>query len=126
MFSLRNTKGFTLIEILVSLVILTTGFLGVIGLLAVTIDKNRLAGQITEATTLAQDKIESLRNASFITYDTTMPDSSNPLKADGSTGGAYTRTTFVDNHTGWDEIRVEVQWDRNGIKTVTLQTIISQ
>ena len=57
-----NKKGMSLIEVMAAMVILAIGILGLAPLMVVTIDANSFANELTEANTLAQDKIESLRN----------------------------------------------------------------
>lgn len=125
--SLKGTRGFTLVEIMVALLVLTVGFLGVIGLLYTTIDRNRFAGQITEATTLAQDKIEQLKAwgyAATSTINETVPG----LTATATTpDGIYTRTARATPSTRYSVYLVTVQWARAGTQhSVSLQTILSQ
>ena len=61
----RGPKGFTLIEILVALVILSICLLGMAGLMTMTTKNNSYGGHLTEAATLAQDKLEQLRATPF-------------------------------------------------------------
>jgi len=132
--SLKGSRGFTLIEIMVSLLVLTVGFLGVIGLLYTTIDRNRFAGQITEATTLAQDKIEQLKALGYDVADSRYSSYgatgfSELVSATGDTGsGIYTRTTAVaGTNPRYGEFHVSVKWARAGTQhSVSLQTIMSQ
>ena len=56
-----NSKGFTLIEVLVSLVILAISLLALAGLMTTTTKNNAFGGNLTEAATFAQDKLEELR-----------------------------------------------------------------
>ena len=56
-----KSKGFTLIEVLVSLVILAISLLALAGLMTTTTKNNSVGGRLTEAATLAQDKLEELR-----------------------------------------------------------------
>jgi len=60
-----NSKGFTLIEILVSLVILSFSLLALAGLMVTTTRNNSFGGRITEAATFAQDKLEEFRAVSW-------------------------------------------------------------
>jgi prepilin-type N-terminal cleavage/methylation domain-containing protein len=81
--------GFTLIEVLIALVILAFSLLGMAGLMATTTRNNSYGGHLTEAVTLAEDKLEQLRATPFgmIKLNTATVD--NPV---GSTGVAYTRS----------------------------------
>jgi prepilin-type N-terminal cleavage/methylation domain-containing protein len=86
---LKKSRGFTLIEILVALVILSISLLGLAGLMVTTSRNNSWGGHLTEAATFAQDKLEQLRATPFgmIALNTTETD--NPV---GSTGITYTRS----------------------------------
>ncbi len=57
-----NNKGMSLIEVMAAMLILAVGVLGLAPLMVITIDANSFANELTEANTIAQDKIESLRN----------------------------------------------------------------
>ena len=56
-----KSNGFTLIEILISIVILSISLLALAGLMATTTRNTSFGGHITEAATFAQDKLEQLR-----------------------------------------------------------------
>jgi type IV pilus assembly protein PilV len=56
-----NSKGFTLIEVLISLVILAISLLALAGLMTTSTRNNASGGRLTEAATYAQDKLEELR-----------------------------------------------------------------
>ena len=62
-----KSKGFTLIEVLIALVILSVAFLGLAGLMVQTTKNNSFGGRMTEAATFAQDKLEELRAVSWVT-----------------------------------------------------------
>jgi type IV pilus assembly protein PilV len=68
----RNAKGFTLIEVLVSLVILAIGMLGIAALLLGSLQASRTALVRTQAVNLATDAVERIRanRAAGIAYDT--------------------------------------------------------
>jgi prepilin-type N-terminal cleavage/methylation domain-containing protein len=56
-----KSKGFSLIEVLVALVILAISLLALAGLMTTTTKNNAFGGNLTEAATMAQDKMEELR-----------------------------------------------------------------
>lgn len=126
-----DKEGFTLIEVMVALLVLTAGFLGVIGLLFVTIEKNRFAGQLTEATNLAQDKIETLVNDGYVSSSSETTESA--LTATAASGGIYTRTTSVSvsssgssGAANYNVINVDVSWPASGtVHHVVLKTLIA-
>jgi prepilin-type N-terminal cleavage/methylation domain-containing protein len=60
-----KSNGFSLIEVLVSLVILAISLLAMAGLMTTTTKNNSTGGRVTEAATFAQDKLEELRAVSW-------------------------------------------------------------
>jgi len=70
----KKSSGFTLIEVLVALIILSIALLSLAGLMASTTRNNASGGHLTEAATLAQDTLERLRVAPLedipLTYNT--------------------------------------------------------
>jgi prepilin-type N-terminal cleavage/methylation domain-containing protein len=108
----KQERGFTLVEILVALVILSIALLALAGLMATTIRNNAAGGHLTEAATIAQDTLERLRLS---------PLNSIPLgimtqdSCVGSTGIVYTRNwTAVPNipfpNNTLDTITITVTW----------------
>lgn len=84
-----RSKGFSLIEILIALVILSISLLALAGLMVMTTRNNSFGAHMTEATALTQDKLEQLRATPYllITPDTTTAD-----QRSGSSGITYTRS----------------------------------
>jgi len=65
---MKNTLkpcGFSLIEVLVSLVILSISLLALAGLMTTTTKNNAFGSHVTEAAILAQDQFEALRVSSW-------------------------------------------------------------
>lgn len=88
-----KSKGFTLIEILIALIILSISLLALAGLMAQTTRNNSFGGRITEAATFAQDKLEELRAVSWaaITPGT-------DRKTGSAIGTDYARNWTVDSN----------------------------
>ena len=61
MNSSDRSSGFTLIEVLIALVILSVALLGLAGLMVQTTKNTSFGGLMTEGATFAQDKLEELR-----------------------------------------------------------------
>ncbi|MDL2121633.1 MAG: prepilin-type N-terminal cleavage/methylation domain-containing protein [Deltaproteobacteria bacterium] len=121
MVSIENNKGFTLIEVLVAMVILSVGLLGTAALITGIINSNKLSNRITTATTLAQDKMEE-------------------IKRDGYSNAANEARAFLpfpdDKHerevtvvdaspaANMRTVTVTVYWESS--KSVSLQTILAK
>ena len=60
-----NKKGFTLIEVLIAIVILSIGLLGMASLTVGIIKGNKFSNNLTTATTLGQDKMEDMRRTGY-------------------------------------------------------------
>jgi prepilin-type N-terminal cleavage/methylation domain-containing protein len=61
----NNDRGFTVIEVLVAMVILTVGLVSMAELMAVTLRLQQLGRNQTAATRLAQDKIDELMSQNW-------------------------------------------------------------
>jgi type IV pilus assembly protein PilV len=57
----RNRKGFTLIEVMVGLVILAVGLLAIAGMLVTSVKGNYFSNHLTQASYIAQDRLEYLK-----------------------------------------------------------------
>jgi prepilin-type N-terminal cleavage/methylation domain-containing protein len=60
-----NDRGFTLIEVLIAMVILTVALVSMAELMAITLRMQQLGRNQTQATRLAQDKIDELMSRNF-------------------------------------------------------------
>jgi type IV pilus assembly protein PilV len=58
----KYSEGFTLLEVLVAVLVLSFGLLGIAGLLLATVQNNTVAAQRTTATFLAQDMADRIRS----------------------------------------------------------------
>ena len=105
----KKSNGFTLIEVLVALVILSIALLSLAGLMATTTRNNSAGGHMTEAATVAQDALERLRLSplNMITTGVMIHDS-----FVGSTGISYTRnwTATPNANNNFDTINLTVTW----------------
>lgn len=85
---MKRNKGFTLLEIMIALVVLTIGLIAIAYMTNYAISGNREAKLLTQAVTLAQDKLEELRG---VDYDALTSDN-DAVNIDNI---AYTRTWTV-------------------------------
>jgi prepilin-type N-terminal cleavage/methylation domain-containing protein len=122
---LTRSKGFSLIEVMIALVILAVALLALAGLMATTMKNASFGGYITEAATFAQDKLEQLRAA---------PWTSIVAGADtrtGSTGINYSRSWAVADTVAGDQrwITITINWadpTKSTNRSVNLRSMVSQ
>ncbi|MBW2570426.1 MAG: prepilin-type N-terminal cleavage/methylation domain-containing protein [Deltaproteobacteria bacterium] len=122
MINIENNKGFTLIEVLVAMVILSVGLLGTAALITTgIINGNKVSNRITTATVLGQDKMEEIKGLDYSSV-VSEPKSSLPSPYD-----QYERqVTVIDPSpaANMKTVTVTVYWESN--KSVSLQTILSR
>ena len=114
-----KSKGFTLIEILVAIIILSISLLALAGLMATTTQNTSFGGHITEAATFAQDQLEQLRVtpwANIISGTNTIP---------GSTGIVYNRTWNVVPNGNLRTITITISWTDRVFHSFNLISAIS-
>jgi type IV pilus assembly protein PilV len=122
-------SGFTLIEVLVAMVILTVGLLGTAGLTTGIIKGNFYSKNLTSATAIAQTQLEAVQNKGYAGANTTNFPSATATVGMG--GVNFSRTTTITNDSpasNMKTISVVVSWNEanNAARTVTLQTILAQ
>ena len=117
-------KGVTLLEVMISMVILAFGILGLAPLIVISMYGNSYSDEVTSANAIAQERIEQLKEAP----------SFSPLPWQEMVSGvqnSFTRTTTVDDSTtdasipaGVYRITVNVGWtDQKGFaRTVSYYT----
>ena len=118
-------KGFTLLEVIVAISILTFGLLAVASMQMTAIRGNYNASNITEATTVAQDRLENLMG---LLYSDPLLDPGNGLSdpAPPSPSG-YTITYDVLNNNPMANTRLigeTVQWQDKGVQKQTVLTCV--
>ena len=119
---LLKSKGFTLIEVLVALVILSFSLLALAGLMVTTTKNNASGGHVTEAATFAQDKLEELR---AIKWEDLL-DGNKTDQQGGSTGINYTRNWKVTTNGSLKTITIDVNWNDRTAHSIKLISVLSQ
>lgn len=121
--------GFTLIEVLVTALILTVGLLGTLGLATGIIRGNFFSKNLTSATVIAQTQLEAVHNSDYGNVTTTnFPET--PIAV--SMGGVnFSKTTTITNNSpasNMKTVSVTVTWNEadNAARSVSLQTIVAQ
>jgi prepilin-type N-terminal cleavage/methylation domain-containing protein len=84
-----NNKGFTLIEVIISTLILAVGVLAMVRLFPTASIVNARADRVSQATILAEDKIEQIRSMGY--------DSLQSLITAGQDSGSYKIETITLN-----------------------------
>ena len=121
---LGPNNGFTLIEVMLTLVILSIGILAMARLQIAAIRGNALSQRMTTAASVAEGKIEQLKNAPFADIQ-----AESPTQVTASNLN-FTREVTVTNNSpmaNTKTVSVIVTWkDRLKTYTVPLATIIGQ
>lgn len=114
----RNQRGFTLLEVMISIIILSVALLALAGLQIISIRGNSFGGTMTEAVTLARDKIEDLKRDD---WSSVAP--GNDIQV--FRGINYARNwAVVQTADKTKEVTVTVSWD-NGTHQVSLATTLA-
>lgn len=119
---LTKSDGFTLIEILVALIILSVSLLALAGLMVTTTKNNSFGGHMTEAATFAQDKLEEFR---AIRWENISEGGSTDQKG-GSTGINYTRNWNVATSGVLKTITISINWQDRTNHSIRLTSVLSQ
>jgi len=129
-FLIKRTEGFTLIEILVAIGLITVGILSFSLNTIGVMQGNYISGNYTIATSLAQDKMEELLGqASFTDVDNCTNPPDQDITATGGTGGIYDRCWKIADPNpslgaNLKQIDVTVSWRDYLSRTVTLSTLV--
>ena len=125
----KNTKGYMLMEALISIAIFAIGFLAVATLVFSATRNNTNGNLLTQANMLARQQMEQLKSTPDIT---TLPAAlttfnDGPWDGSGNPGGIYTRTWTIQDALGFNtsrEIQVTVNWTRRGQnRSIVLSTL---
>jgi prepilin-type N-terminal cleavage/methylation domain-containing protein len=124
MSMLRESKGFSLIEILIGLVILAVGLLAVGTLQITSLRGTTFSHHLIQANYLAQDRLEFLNNLSF--DDSRL--NPNRYAESGTTlaGVTFQREYTVTNDGTLKTIECTVSWNDGRDHRVTFSTMRSQ
>ena len=127
MYSVSDNRGFTLVEILVAIVILSIGLLAMAGLTTGVIRGNALSNRMTTAIMLAQEKMEDIRRLGYAgtptANKTTMEDYGTIANH-----APYKRSIFTNVGSpapGMKRITVTVYWGSDA-HTASLTTILAE
>jgi len=127
---LVNSRGYLLAEVMIAVAIFSIGFAAVGSLILTTTANNRNGNILTQATLLAVETIEHLKeeavqNIAIGEYS----DANNPVDERGDSGGIFHRSWVVDDPIGYDtarRVRVTVRWHRLGSHRAIEMTSITR
>jgi len=118
----KDKNGFTLLEVLIAMAILSIGLLALAGLQVVVIKGNASSKNLTSAVILAEAKLEELKRGGFTN-----------LRNGNDTHGIFTRSWVITahpDHPDSEDIRqitVTLTWtDSLGSHTIPITTVFSR
>ena len=116
----RNERGFSLIELLISLTILSVGLLAVGRMQITSIKGNFSSGNVTNATVLAQSKLEELKRLSY-----TDSNLMSGQHSDGAMSGSIFSMFYdvADITSTMKTVTVTVRWTDVSDHSISLSTI---
>ena len=102
-----GNKGFTLVEVLIAIVVLSVALLALAGLQIVSIRSNSFGNHMTEAVTLAKDVMEEMKDTQ---WEQIQGSTDNP---EGASGIIYRRVCSVTTSDEIKTVTVRVTWTWN-------------
>jgi len=125
-------QGFTLLEVLVTIIILSIGLLGIAGLTTGVIRGNHFSKNVTSATAAAQTQLEAVKSGG---YALAVADNF-PADTVSMGGMSFSRTTTITaippvspaTVSTMKTVSVTASWNEsnNTARSVTLETILAQ
>ena len=121
---IKKPEGFTLIEVVIGLVILAIGLLAIAAMQITSTKGGYFSNNVTQATIIAQDKLEYLKNLSYRDSDL----SSGQHNEGTISGTIFSRqyTIVEDAGNSMKTITVTVQWTDRGNHNLSFSTIRSR
>lgn len=105
-------RGFTLVEVLISILLCVVAVVGIMGLYRVQTKSSSFSRHTTEATTLAEDRLEQLRTM----QGSAATGSDLGIDDQGNAGGIYNRYWTIVPQLPFvvGTVRVDVTWNEEG------------
>lgn len=120
-----KSKGFTLIEVLLAIVILSISLLALAALMVTTTQNSSFGGHVTEAATYAQDQLERLRiTTSWGDIDNDWVDSTGIKSITTPSGITYSRTLNVLQTGTLKKVTITVNWTDPDAKSFSIISAI--
>jgi len=115
----NTSKGFTLLEMLIAMTILSVALLGLAQMMLLSIRGTSFGNKVTEATTFAQDKMEELRTVDW----NTLQDGNDVIG--GSQGIQYQRAWTVVPTGKMKTVDLGVSWDDGNNHLLRITSVIT-
>ena len=108
-------SGFTMVELLIAMAILSIGMLAAVSMQFSTARNNTSGNVYSQANMLAMSQLEILKNFDVSQLIPGAYNDPSPIDEHGLPGGIYSRSwTITDIGTGARALTVIVQWNRKG------------
>jgi len=122
---IREEKGFSLVEVLIGVILLAIGLLAICGLQVTSVRGNFFSNNLSQATYVAQDRLEFLKNRAFTHVDLTagVDKSDGTTTIPGSTIVFNRKYTVIDNTVDRKTITYTVTWDDGVGHSIAFSTI---
>jgi prepilin-type N-terminal cleavage/methylation domain-containing protein len=112
----KDCRGFSLIEVMIAMAILSIGLLAVAAMQTAAVHNNRTGNTYTQATALVRDQMELIKSGDIddnlltpvgldendADSEVTTNDPNNPMDEDGQPGGVYNRSWTIANYVDDD------------------------
>ena len=114
----RGERGFTVVEVLIAMLVLVIGFAGILSLQLTAMRATSFSRHATEASVLAEDKMEELRTIPVAT----LANGNDTVDARGVPDalGLFTRAWTITTGGATTAVTVAVSWDEQGSEPYTI------
>jgi type IV pilus assembly protein PilV len=125
MNTLKNNRGFSLVEILMAMTIFGIAMMGLAGMSGIAIKTNMSSSRITAATTLAQDRIEYVKGLDFSSIDAAAATENYGTITQHKLFKRVTSVTADPSNPNTKTVTVIVYW-RSNKSSISMQTMITK
>ncbi len=120
--SLSNEQGISMMEVLMAMILLTTGILAYGRFTAGVVDRSAINQKTTIATTLAEDKLEDLRNLARAGLIDSSDNGTDTVDSEFNRTWTIAATAI----TNVSQLTVTVAWQGSSAQSVSLTTLLDQ
>jgi len=115
----KTSRGFTLLEMMIAMTILSVALLGLGQMMLLSIRGNSFGNKVTEATTFAQDKMEELRTVDW----NGLQDGNDTIS--GFQGIQYQRAWTVVPAGTMKTVNLAVSWNDGNDHLIRITSVIN-